>query len=188
MDDLTFLNGKSKKGAGKRTRSGTKFPNPPTAFFFVRRWRPMSDEELVRALEAGQMPAEGFPHASHIRAAWWYLSHFRFAIALDRFCAALRAFAAAQGTPDRYHETITVAYMLLINERIDEAAGPTGRGSRRTIPIYCSGTRRRSSGTTRRRPCGRSAPAVCSSCLTWYNFRFRCPRQRAPNSRERFPD
>jgi hypothetical protein len=25
----------------------------------------MSDEELVRALEAGRMPAEGFPHAAH---------------------------------------------------------------------------------------------------------------------------
>jgi hypothetical protein len=83
----------------------------------------MSDEELVRALEAGRMPAEGFPHASHVRAAWWYLSHYPLAQALDRFCTTLKQFAAAQGKPDRYHETITIAYLLLINERLDDGRG-----------------------------------------------------------------
>ena len=34
---------------------------------------------------------------------------------------ALRRFAVAQGKPGLYHETITTAYLLLINERLDGA-------------------------------------------------------------------
>jgi hypothetical protein len=33
----------------------------------------------------------------------------------------LKRFAAAQGKPDRYHETITWAFLLLIRERIARA-------------------------------------------------------------------
>ena len=39
-----------------------------------------------------------------------------------RFSNALRAFATAQGKPGLYHETITTAYVLLINERLDDRA------------------------------------------------------------------
>ena len=38
--------------------------------------------------------------------------------ALGRFCGGLRRFAESQGAPGLYHETITVAYLLLINERL----------------------------------------------------------------------
>jgi hypothetical protein len=37
---------------------------------------------------------------------------------LGRFCSALRRFAIAQGAPNLYHETITVSFVLLINERL----------------------------------------------------------------------
>ena len=40
----------------------------------------------------------------------------------DRFCSALRRFAAANGAPGKFHETITWAYLTLINER--QAATP----------------------------------------------------------------
>ena len=36
-----------------------------------------------------------------------------------RFSTALRRFAEAQGKPGLYHETITTAYLLIINERLD---------------------------------------------------------------------
>ncbi len=81
----------------------------------------MTDEELVRAFEAGEMPAGGFPHTAHVRVAWWYLGRHSLPAALERFSTALRRFAAAQGKPERYHETITVAYVLLINERLDQS-------------------------------------------------------------------
>jgi hypothetical protein len=42
--------------------------------------------------------------------------------ALERFSEALKRFAAAQGKAQRYHETITWAYLLLIRERLARAA------------------------------------------------------------------
>lgn len=77
----------------------------------------MTDEELMRAFEAGQVPAGGFHHAQHVRVAWNYLRAHPLPEALGRFCTGLRHFAQAQGATNLYHETITVAYMLLINER-----------------------------------------------------------------------
>jgi hypothetical protein len=79
----------------------------------------MDDDVLVRMFEAGEAPPQGFHHREHVRAAWHYLRHHPLPEALARFSAALRRFAEAQGKPDLYHETITVAYVLLINERLD---------------------------------------------------------------------
>lgn len=83
----------------------------------------MDTDELVRLFEAAELPSDGFPHREHVRAAWWYLRHHPMPEALTRFSAALRRFAAACGKPDLYHETITTAYVLVINQRLDE----TGR-------------------------------------------------------------
>ena len=79
----------------------------------------MDDEALVRLFEAGDVPPEGFHHAHHVRVAWWYLRQAALPEALARFSSTLRRFAIARGRPDLYHETITTAYVLLINERLD---------------------------------------------------------------------
>jgi hypothetical protein len=81
----------------------------------------MDEEALVKMFEAGQAPPEGFHHREHVRVAWWYLRHQPLPEALTAFSAALRRFATAQGKPGLFHETITTAYVLLINERLDEA-------------------------------------------------------------------
>jgi hypothetical protein len=78
----------------------------------------LDDETLVRSFEAGEEPEGGFHHAQHVRVAWYYLKHHSLPEALARFSAGLRYFALKQGKPDLYHETITVAYVLLINERL----------------------------------------------------------------------
>ena len=82
----------------------------------------MEDEKIVRSFEAGQAPPGGFHHREHVRVAWWYLRQHGLPDALARFCAGLRRFAAANGKPGLYHETITTAYVLLINERLDGTA------------------------------------------------------------------
>ena len=64
------------------------------------------------------MPDGGFHHTQHVRVAWIYLKHYELADAMARFKAGLRHFAERQNKPDLYHETITVAYVLLINERL----------------------------------------------------------------------
>jgi len=76
----------------------------------------MTDEALIDAFESGTL--EDFPHELHVRMAWCYLRRDPILVALPRFKAALRRFAAGKGKADRYHETITVAFMLLIFERI----------------------------------------------------------------------
>jgi hypothetical protein len=81
----------------------------------------MDGDVLVRMFEAGEVPPQGFHHCEHVQAAWYYLRHHPLPEALARFSAALRRFAEAQGKPGLYHETITVAYVLLINERLDGA-------------------------------------------------------------------
>lgn len=79
----------------------------------------MSDEELVRGFETCTLPGDQFTHAAHVRVAWHYLRRHDFAGALARFSRALRRYAAVRGAEGKYHETITIAYMLLIAERLD---------------------------------------------------------------------
>ncbi|MFL5312033.1 MAG: hypothetical protein ACJ79H_16495 [Myxococcales bacterium] len=78
----------------------------------------LDDDALLSGLESARLPAAAFAHAEHIRAGFLYLTrHPDFGEAAVRFRSALRRFAAANGVPDRYHETVTWAYLALINER-----------------------------------------------------------------------
>ena len=81
----------------------------------------MTDDALLAQLEACTLREDCFHHAEHVRAAWLYLMRFPPAGAIARFSEALRAYAASRGKPGRYHETITWAYLLLLNERIHRA-------------------------------------------------------------------
>jgi hypothetical protein len=81
---------------------------------------PVSDDALVGLFEAGEEPPGGFHHHEHVRVAWHYLRSRSMPEALARFSATLRRFAIARGKPHLYHETITTAFVLLINERLDD--------------------------------------------------------------------
>jgi hypothetical protein len=76
-----------------------------------------TDEELVEAFEACTLANEDFRHEQHVRVAWVYLSRMPPLAALERFSTALRRFAAHYGADGLYHETITWAYVFLIQER-----------------------------------------------------------------------
>jgi hypothetical protein len=82
----------------------------------------MTGDELIQQFEDGATPAGTFHHAEHVRLAFEYLCRYPALEALHRFSCALQHFAAAQGKPQLYHETITWAYLLLIRERIARAA------------------------------------------------------------------
>jgi hypothetical protein len=76
------------------------------------------DDAFLEAFESVRIPAGDFRHAEHVRAAFLYLTReVDFGVAAVRFRAALRRFAAAHGAAGRYHETLTWAYLALINER-----------------------------------------------------------------------
>jgi hypothetical protein len=56
--------------------------------------------------------------------AFLYLARYPALEALQRFSAALARFAAANGKPQLYHETVTWAFLLLIRERLARTGGP----------------------------------------------------------------
>jgi hypothetical protein len=81
----------------------------------------MTGNQLIKQFEDGTTPPGTFHHADHVRLAFEYLYRYPALEALEKFSAALRRFAAAQGKPQLYHETITWAYLLLIRERMARA-------------------------------------------------------------------
>lgn len=78
----------------------------------------MNDATFLEALEACTLPESEFGHAAHVRAGYLYLRSLDFAAALSMIRTAIRNYAAALGKPDRYHETITVAYLAMIQEHM----------------------------------------------------------------------
>lgn len=78
----------------------------------------MSDQDFLAQLEACTLPEDRFHHADHLHAAWLYLMRFSATEAIAKFSQVLRCYASSLGKPDRYHETITWAYLLLLNERM----------------------------------------------------------------------
>lgn len=73
-------------------------------------------KELV-ALEDGTLDPARFPHSEHVRLGYEMLDCYPFGEAVARFSGGLRRLAAKGGRPERYHETITVAFLALIAER-----------------------------------------------------------------------
>jgi hypothetical protein len=84
----------------------------------------MNNQELIRLFET-DAPATALHHADHVRLSFAYLSMYAPLEALERFCVALKRYAAAHGKPQRYHETITHAYFFLIRERMARGSGQT---------------------------------------------------------------
>src|SRR6059058_1670469 len=78
----------------------------------------MSDEEFINQFETCTFPAASFHHREHVRVVWLYLQRYSVLETLARFSENLKRFAAANGKPNLYHETITWAYVFLINERM----------------------------------------------------------------------
>jgi hypothetical protein len=85
----------------------------------------MTDEEFLTALERCELAAQAFTHAAHLRAGYLYLRAACFDAAVGRMRSAIQRYAAHLGKPDKYHETITVAYLALIHERLS-AGGDAG--------------------------------------------------------------
>ena len=77
----------------------------------------LSVEDELTALETGALDPARFPHPEHIRLAYEMLARYPFGEAVTRFSRGLKLLAAKAGRPEVYHETITVAFLALINER-----------------------------------------------------------------------
>lgn len=73
-----------------------------------------SDEEFLRAFEDLSFPADLFHHREHIRVAWLYLKSFDASRAAERMSAGILRFANHHGATQKYHHTLTLAWMRLV--------------------------------------------------------------------------
>jgi len=84
----------------------------------------MNESEWMTQFETSALPNHSFHHADHVKMAFLYLQKYAPLEALARFSSDLERFAAANGQPNLYHETITWAFLLLIRERIARSNSP----------------------------------------------------------------
>jgi hypothetical protein len=77
-----------------------------------------TDQEFVRMFEACELADDNFHHRDHIRLAWIYLERYGELEARGQIARAIRKFASHYGKSDKYHETITVAWLRLIASAI----------------------------------------------------------------------
>jgi hypothetical protein len=73
-----------------------------------------SDEDFLRAFEDLSFPADQFHHCEHIRAAWLYLKSSDATRAGERMAEGICRFANHHGATQKYHHTLTLAWMRLV--------------------------------------------------------------------------
>jgi len=73
-----------------------------------------SDEEFLRSFEDLSFPADLFHHREHIRVAWLYLKSTDAKRAGERMSEGIRRFANHHGATQKYHHTLTLAWMRLV--------------------------------------------------------------------------
>lgn len=81
----------------------------------------MTEQEFYEQFENATLDVNIFDHSNHVKMAWIYLKKFKLPEAMINFSKALKNFATANGASGLYHETITFAYLILINERLQNA-------------------------------------------------------------------
>jgi hypothetical protein len=70
----------------------------------------------------GELDAGLFPHREHVRMGFEMLRRHDFVTSAYHYSLALRAMTARAGKPGAFHQTITIAFLALIAERLE--AGP----------------------------------------------------------------
>jgi hypothetical protein len=78
----------------------------------------MNDDELIAAIDGKSLPLSAFTHTEHVHLAWSCLRRWSLLLAMREFRRLLIAYATHNGKPNLYHETVTFAYLLLVQERM----------------------------------------------------------------------
>ena len=78
----------------------------------------MTDDEFLAAFEAAAIARTDWTHEAHVRMAWLYLTRLPFGAALERVRSGIQKLNGRIGSPDAYHDTITVAYVRVIASRL----------------------------------------------------------------------
>lgn len=83
---------------------------------------PDDDAAFVEAFRAGEIVPSDFDHRAHLRAAIGLLGRLPFLEACIAMRDGLGHVARRAGKPALYHETLTIAFMALVAERVDGRA------------------------------------------------------------------
>ncbi len=75
----------------------------------------LDDTEFVLQFENGSLPPALFDHLGHLRMAWIYLQRYGEDRAIEKACGGIRAFARHHGDADKFHKTLTVASIKIVN-------------------------------------------------------------------------
>lgn len=73
--------------------------------------------DLARFLKGDIDPAR-FPHREHVRMAFEMLLRHDFPTAALCYSRALRVLTARAGKPGKFHQTVTIAFLSLVAERM----------------------------------------------------------------------
>jgi hypothetical protein len=83
----------------------------------------MLTDPLVQAFEQRTVDPAAFHHREHLYVAWCYLRALPLEDALARYVCHLRQLTVALGAPDKFHATMTWAYLLLLDEAMQRSPG-----------------------------------------------------------------
>ena len=78
------------------------------------------DPHEVHEFESGAVDPTTFDHLAHVRAAVAMLRTYAFLDATARYATTIEGMAQRVGAHDKFHVTITVAFMALIAERMGD--------------------------------------------------------------------
>jgi hypothetical protein len=70
----------------------------------------------------GDLDPGNFPHREHIRMGFELLRRHNFAETACQYSFALRTMTAKAGRPEAFHQTMTIAFLSLIAERMQSGA------------------------------------------------------------------
>ncbi|HEY4273975.1 MAG TPA: hypothetical protein VGM68_00705 [Rhizomicrobium sp.] len=75
--------------------------------------------EFLERFLAGEIPPQNFRHADHVRAGYELLRTREFLDAAKIYCGVLKQMTARIGKPEVFHQTVTLAFLALIAERME---------------------------------------------------------------------
>lgn len=78
---------------------------------------------LLAGLADGSLPPTQFSHVNHVHAAWQCLREEPLPRAAHRFADLLQAYVKRVGAEDKYRHTLTLAFMHLIHQRMQDTPG-----------------------------------------------------------------
>lgn len=83
---------------------------------------PADCPELGRFLR-GEIPTGEFRHRDHVCIGFEMLKRYDFPETVLHYSRTLRAMAGKAGRPEAFHQTVTIAFLSLIAERMDAGHG-----------------------------------------------------------------